>query len=170
MSKYESPDYTVVLKDDPFEVRKYIDFFMVEYDNDQDPEIARGFGSLFSYISSDNKANEKISMTVPVIEEVTQGKKKMAFVVPGKFGDQIPEPNNPNLSAKKFNEGLFCVIKYSGFSNTNKEAKMQKKLKEWIEINGYKAISNVMLAFYNAPFTPPMFRRNEVWVRVEKNE
>ncbi|MCK8060614.1 MULTISPECIES: heme-binding protein [unclassified Fusibacter] len=168
MSKYESPDYKVILNDDPFEIREYIDFFIIEYDDNNDPEIESGFGSLFSYISSDNKEKEKISMTVPVIEEISQGKKKMAFVVPSKFGDKIPEPNNANLSVRKFNKGLFGVIKYSGFSNTKKEIKMQKKLSEWIKENGYTTQSNYMLAFYNAPFTPPMLRRNEVWVRIIK--
>ena len=41
----------------------------------------------------------------------------------------------------------------------------------WLEAiikNGYKRESNYMLASYNAPFTLPMLRRNEIWVRVVK--
>ena len=115
MSKYESPDYEVLLKEDEYEIRKYVDFFIVEYENDMDPEINKGFGTLFNYISSDNKDSEKISMTTPVIQQMNKEVKKMAFVVPGKFGQQIPEPNNPNLKVKKFDQGLFGVIRYSGF-------------------------------------------------------
>lgn len=168
MSKYETPDYKVIVKDDDFEIREYMDFYIVEYDNDNDPGIQSGFGTLFNYISSDNKQNQKISMTVPVIEEMTQGKKKMAFVVPGKFGDKIPEPNNNNLTVRKFNKGIFAAICYSGFSNKSKEESMKKKLSEWLISNGYGEISNYMLAFYNAPFTLPMLRRNEILVRVNK--
>ena len=168
MSKTETPDYEVLLKEDEFEIRKYLDFFIVEYENDNDPEINKGFGSLFNYISSDNKENEKISMTSPVIQDESNGNKKMAFIVPGKFGENIPEPNNPNLKIKKFHEGLFGVIQYSGFSNESKELKMKEKLESWILEKGYTNQSNYMLAFYNAPFTPPMLRRNEIWVRISK--
>ena len=168
MSKYETLDYEVLLKEDEYEIRKYVDFFIVEYENIDDPESMSGFGSLFKDISNDNKENEKSSMTSPVITEVTEEKKKMAFVVPAKFGEHIPEPNNPNLKVKKFTEGLFGVIRYSGFSNESKELKMNKKLETWILENGYKIQSNYMLAFYNPPFVLPMFRRNEIWVRVIK--
>ncbi|NLY37432.1 MAG: heme-binding protein [Tissierellia bacterium] len=168
MSKYETPEYEVIMKDNEYEIRKYTDFFIVEYENEMDPEINKGFGSLFNYISSDNKEKEKISMTTPVIQEVTSANKKMAFVVPGKFGQQIPEPNNPNLKIKKFDEGLFAVIQYSGFSNKSKELQREKKLESWISDKGYQRKSNYMLAFYNAPFTLPMLRRNEIWVRVIK--
>ncbi|MDY0143087.1 MAG: heme-binding protein [Bacteroidales bacterium] len=168
MSKSETLDYDVLIKEDEFEIRKYLDFFIVEYENENDPDIMNGFGSLFKYISSDNKENEKISMTTPVIQEVTKEKKKMAFVVPGKFGENIPEPNNKNLKVKKFDEGLFGAIQYSGFSNKSKELKMKKKLEDWILEKGYISQSNYMLAFYNAPFVPPMLRRNEIWVRIIK--
>lgn len=168
MSKYETLDYDVLIKEDKYEIRKYVDFFIVEYENPIDPEINNGFRSLFKYISNDNKENKKISMTTPVIQEVTKENKKMAFVVPSKFEEDIPEPNSPNLNAKKFDEGLFAAIQYSGLSNESKELKMKKKLETWILEKAYQIQSNYMLAFYNAPFTLPMLRRNEIWVRIIK--
>lgn len=166
MSKYETPNFNVLTKEDNFEIREYVDFYIVEYDNENDPEINSGFGTLFKYISSDNKKNEKITMTVPVIEEVTSDKKKIAFVVPGRFGNDIPEPNDSNLKVKKFDKGLFGSIQYPGFSNESKESIMKNKLHEWLQGKGYEMQSNYMLAFYNAPFVPPMFRRNEILVRI----
>ncbi|MBN2882084.1 MAG: heme-binding protein, partial [Clostridia bacterium] len=130
--------------------------------------IEGGFGTLFNYISSNNKENQKISMTVPVIEEIVPGRKKMAFVVPSKFGDRIPEPNSSSLNIRKFDKGIFAVIRYSGFSGKSKEDNMRMQLSNWIVSKGYGEQSNYMLAFYNAPFTPPMFRRNEILVRVNK--
>ena len=169
MGRYETPDYSVLLSEDGFEIREYIEFNVVEYDNDADPNISRGFGTLFSYISDNNKQNQKISMTVPVIEEIRQDKMKMAFVVSKKLKDNIPEPNDDNLRIRKFDSGTFAVIRYSGFSNKEKESKMIKRLEEWYKGKGYASISNYMLAFFNPPFTPPMFRRNEIMVRVEKH-
>lgn len=101
MSKYETLDYEVILKEEECEIRKYMNFFIIEYENENDPEINNAFGSLFKYISDDNKENQKISMTTPVIQEVNKEKKKMAFVVPKKFKEKAPEPNNPNLKVKK---------------------------------------------------------------------
>ncbi|SEK18152.1 SOUL heme-binding protein [Carnobacterium iners] len=166
MSKYETPDYDIVMREEEFEIRKYVDFFIVEYENKNDPEIKNGFGSLFKYISNDNEDNEKISMTVPVIREETGENKKMAFVVPGKYSDKIPKPNNSYLKTKKFEEGLFGSLRYPGFSNTAKELKMKNKLDQWLLEKGYRKQSNFMVASYNAPLVPPMLRRNEILVRI----
>lgn len=166
MAGYESPDYHVALRDKPFEIRLYQEFFIVEYDNERDPYIENGFGTLFRYISNDNKEHKKIAMTIPVIEEVTDGKTKMAFVVPGMFGDRVPEPNSPNLRVQKFDAGTFAVVGYSGRSTRKKEAVLKMRLADWLVSVGYKGEGNYMLAFYNPPFVPPMFRRNEIMIRV----
>lgn len=168
MSKYERPEYEMVQSEPPFELREYKDFYIVEYDNKNDPGIENGFGTLFRYISSDNKTRAKISMTIPVIEEIVGDQMKMAFVVPKAQWDQIPEPNNQWLSVKKFDNGLFAVLRYSGFSSGSKEQQMIEKLKSWIGTKGYLEASNYMLAFYNPPLTPPMFRRNEIMVRIRQ--
>ena len=100
MGKYETPKYDILLRENEFEIREYVDFFVVEYENSKDPEIQEGFRTLFKYISNDNVDKEKISMTVPVIQQEFRENKKMAFVVPKKFGTEIPKPNNPNVEVK----------------------------------------------------------------------
>lgn len=170
MSKYETPNYEVLEKEEEFEIRKYHDFYIVEYKNSKDPTIKEGFGSLFKYISSDNREDEKIAMTVPVISQELNEQKTMAFVVPAEFGDQIPEPNNPNIHIRKFKEGVFGTIRYSGRSKESKQAEMKNKLDEWIHAKGYRAESGYMKASYDAPFVLPIMRRNEIWVRISKSE
>ncbi len=166
MSHYESPDYELIQKEDPFELRKYQSFYLVEYNNDVDPEIENGFNTLFSYISSNNNENRKISMTIPVIEDVKNDKKKMAFVIPKEFGQNIPKPNNRYLSVIEFEEGFYAVIVYSGRSNESLEQQNSKSLHQWIEKNHWAVQSNDKLAFYNAPFTPGIFRKNEIMIKV----
>ncbi|NTW70963.1 MAG: heme-binding protein [Eubacteriaceae bacterium] len=166
MARYERPKFEVILTESSFELRKYKDFYIVEYSNENDPEIENGFGTLFRYISRENKTLQKISMTVPVIEEIAGNQMKMAFVVPKMQWDHIPEPNSHLLSVKKFESGIFAVIKYSGFSNEGKEHIMIEKLSDWVVAKNYQEASNYMLAFFNPPFTPPMFRHNEIMVRV----
>ncbi len=90
MSKYERPGYEVILSDPPFEIRLYEAFRIVEYSNETDPDILNGFGTLFRYISSENQNRQKINMTVPVIEEMLEGRIKMVFVVPKEHWNDIP--------------------------------------------------------------------------------
>ncbi|WP_028829632.1 SOUL family heme-binding protein [Proteocatella sphenisci] len=168
MAKYERPEYKVILSQPPFELRQYEEFVIVEYNNEADPEIVNGFGTLFRYISSENKEKQKISMTVPVIQEIEGNQMKMAFVVPKDYWENVPKPDSKWLSVKKFESGLFAVINYNGRSNKNKEKIMKKELSQWVDSKAYKVVANYMLAFYNPPFTPPMFRQNEIMVRIEK--
>ena len=167
MGVYETPEYEVVLKEKPFEIRRYSDFLMVEYNNEDDPLSNNGFGTLFRYISDDNDAKKRIKMTIPVIEEMIDNKRKMAFVIPKKHWEHTPKPNDPNLSIKSFDSGIFAVIRYSGLSNRKKEQKYRERLVEWVDQKGYHRVSNAMLAFYNSPFALPMVRRNEIMVKVE---
>lgn len=168
MSKYETPDYDVLEKEHAFELREYGHFYIVEYDNRADPDVDRGFRTLFKYISSENTENEKISMTVPVIQEDAQDNRKMAFVVPQKYWDRVPQPKDPNLKVERFDEGLFVVVRFSGKRSRSKEKSMKKDLDQWIAKKGLLKQSAFMLASYSGPFTLPMFKRNEIWVRVEK--
>jgi hypothetical protein len=168
MSNYESPDYKVLKSDKNFELRKYDLFYMVEYDNELDPEIVQGFNTLFSYIGSDNEENKKISMTIPVIEEVSDGKMKMAFVLPKKFGCNAPLPKSEHLRIKTFTEGFYAVISYGGRSTTRLEQVNSIQLHEWVKLNHWTIVSKDMLAFYNAPFIPGIFRKNEIMVKVDK--
>ena len=168
MSKYERPEYKVILSEPPFEIRLYEAFWIVEYSNEEDPDILSGFGTLFRYISSENKNRQKISMTVPVIEEMLEGHMKMAFVVPKEHWNDIPQPESKWLSLKKIESGLYGTIRYSGRSDVSKENAMKKELEEWLLRSGYAVIDNYMLAFYNPPLTPPMLRRNEILVRIKK--
>ncbi|MGO1356544.1 MAG: SOUL family heme-binding protein [Alkalibacterium gilvum] len=166
MGKYETPDYEVIDKKDDFELRRYEDFYIVEYNNQSDPDIDQGFKTLFNYISSENKENEKMSMTVPVIQEKTETNKKMAFVVPEKYWGEVPEPNDPNLTVERFNKGIFAAVQFSGKRSDTKETSMKKELNDWIEKKGLEKKSDFMIASYSGPFTLPPFRKNEIWARV----
>ncbi|NDL67462.1 SOUL family heme-binding protein [Anaerotalea alkaliphila] len=168
MSKYETPEYQVVLQEEPFELRRYSDFLVVEYENEADPFSSNGFGTLFRYIGSDNAERQKISMTVPVLEEMSGEGKKMAFVVPKEHWEQVPRPNNPYLHIRAFDSGTFAAIRYGGLSNRSKEKEKLQLLEAWMVDKGFRQRSSAMLAFYDAPFVPPMFRRNEILVQVEE--
>lgn len=166
MGHYETPEYTVTLKDDNFELREYKDFYIVEYDNPNDPDLSYGFGTLFQYIGKTNDQNEKISMTIPVIKEITSSGMKMAFVVPQNKWHNIPKPTDKRLKITKFDKGTFASVTYSGSSTASKEKEQIQLLEAWLVRNKLTKISNFMVAIYNGPYILPMFRRNEIIVKV----
>ena len=166
MSHYETPEYEVLLKDDVYEKRLYKDFYIVEYENPNDPDVNNGFGTLFNYIGKSNDQEEKISMTIPVIKEVTSQGMKMAFVVPQSNWHNIPQPKDKRLKISKFDHGLFASVTYSGSSNPSREQVQIQNLEAWLVKNNFIRLSNYMIAIYNGPYILPMFRRNEILVRV----
>lgn len=169
MARYETPEYEVMLKEDKFELRKYKDFYIVEYENPGDPDLNYGFGTLFRYISRSNDQNEKINMTIPVIKEVTGKGLKMAFVVPQSYWNKVPIPTDERLKIAKFEEGEFATLTYSGSWSSEKEDKQIRLLEAWAREKHLTIVSNFMVAAYNGPYVPPMLRRNEVMVRVSNH-
>ena len=166
MGRYETPEYDVIEKEGNFEIRDYSDFYIVEYANAHDPNMNNGFGTLFNYISKGNKQHEKINMTVPVIMESTETGSKMAFILPKDNWQNIPEPNDDRLRVQPFQKGRFACIQYSGSWSSQKEQENTQKLREWLKSKNLTPQSTMMMAVYNGPYVPAVFRRNEILVRI----
>jgi hypothetical protein len=170
MSYHESPSYTLIMSEPPFEIRLYENFSIVEYDNDADLESDGGFRTLFSYISQENASKAKISMTVPVFERVKGQGKKMAFVVPKAYSGNVPAPLNPYLKVETIEPTQFAVIRFSGLMRRTKEQQQLTLLKDWAKRKHLNLIGEPIIAYYNAPFTPPFLRRNEVLMAISVDE
>lgn len=169
MSPYERPVHQVVLKEKPFEVRFYETFYVVTYSvEDGKKGMDEGFRTLFRYISKNNKSQEKISMTVPVLEEKKVPEMAtMSFMVPRAFGDAPPEPIDPRLKIKEMTQGYYAVITYRGRSDDKVEMAKETLLEKWIADKGYKIVGPFRVAYYAPPFLPGFLRVNEVWVEIE---
>ena len=141
-----------------------------------------GFRYLFNYISGENTTSEKINMTVPVTQSVkidmtapvTQSKKDgelvMQFYLPSKFTiNTAPKPTNPRVSLVVLEGGIYAVIKYSGRSSDKNFQKHYEKLKESLTKDNINFIEPSIKATFNGPFTLPIFRRNEVMIKINYN-
>lgn len=170
MSHYETPTYRVILKDESIELRDYQKFWIVKYTASAGRDADAAFQTLFSYIQGYNQTSEKIAMTVPVYQDIEAKVQNMSFVVPEKFIQGIPQPNHPNLHIETFEEGVYAVITFSGATKNANIEKHKKILEAWIDTKGYKTYSGVISAIYNAPFTPPFMRRNELMLHIEYTE
>jgi hypothetical protein len=164
MSRYDTPDYQVVEKDGIFEIRKY-DTFYTSSVKENDLRGYSGFGLLFSYISGDNVKNEKMAMTIPVINTFDEHL-SMEFVIPKDKMNEIPKPTNDKLAIKRYEEHFAAVIKFSGSTGEANVKNQLHKLQNWITKKNLVIVGPFQLARYNPPFSIPFLRKNEIMITI----
>lgn len=166
MGKYQEPQYESIEKDGAFELRRYTPFLSVAT---RDETLkGQGFRRLFSYISGRNKAEEKMPMTIPVLNDPSDD--TMAFVLPlhmVKKGD-APAPIEDQEFIKEYQLNVCAVVRFSGRSSEAKITMQTTMLEAWCEARGYTPTQAPLIARYNAPMTPGFLRRNEIILPVEE--
>ena len=183
----EAP-YQLVQKEEQFEIRDYAPLVVVETRVNAGYKEAGGkaFRKLFAYISGENEASEKIAMTAPVIAEANSNDSsekiamtapvlsqkegeawRYSFVLPQKYTlSSAPIPLNPDVSLAEIPQKRVATIRYSGRATEKAQSKNTEALVNWIEAQGLVSQSEPRWAGYNAPWTLPPFRRNEVLIDV----
>ena len=185
----EEPKFTLLQKEESFEVRAYAPKIIAEVvvDGDMREASSQGFRLIADFIFGNNTApsgkSEKISMTVPVSVE-PQSKKismtapvgiqqsgnrwKVYFVMPSQYSlETLPKPNNPLVNIQLVPAQKFALIRFSGLVDEAKMAIKVSELKAWVASKHLLMIGSPELARYNPPWTLPFLRRNEVMVEVE---
>jgi len=185
----EEPKFTLLQKEESFEVRAYAPKIIAEVvvDGDMREASSQGFKLIADFIFGNNTApsgkSEKISMTVPVSVE-PQSKKismtapvgiqqsgnrwKVYFVMPSQYSlETLPKPNNPLVNIQLVPAQKFALIRFSGLVDEEKMATKVSELKAWVASKYLLMIGSPELARYNPPWTLPFLRRNEVMVEVE---
>ncbi len=67
----------------------------------------RGFESLYDYISANNRSGKKIAMTVPVLQQLSEGEGRtkgwaIRFVMPKKYTKaSLPTPNSNDVTIQE---------------------------------------------------------------------
>ena len=190
INNVEEANYTVVIKDDNFELRDYDAMIIVETTIDDDFENAgnKAFGRLFAYITGDNVANSEIAMTAPVIadpagtspgtdiemtapvlQQYSKAGWRYAFVLPADLTlETAPKPLDDNVRLAEVAGKKVAVIKFSGFWSEESMQDKTSALNDWISANNLTASSEPRWAGYNPPWTIPFLRRNEVMIDVRQ--
>ena len=167
---YESAEYTVIQSDGEFEIRKYPELTVVSTSMQFERQGKDGsFMRLFRYISGDNDAKQKISMTTPVFmkAEADSTDGQMAFVLPKDVAQKIaPQPSHEAVDVAKRPAGKYAVVRFSGYMNKQSIESAEQRLREWIIKSELTVSSNVEFAGYDPPWTPSLFRRNEILIQV----
>lgn len=176
------PDYTIVISDDPFEVRDYGGLIVARTTMADGSRAA--FGRLFAYISGENSGAREIEMTAPVLNtDADEGAKiamtapvlqsgkeerEMAFILPDRFTPETaPLPSDPNVTLAAVPPRRVAVVRYSGSMDGNAPAE-EARLREWLGSRSLEPVGPAEVAGYNPPWTLPSHRRNEVLIPVAK--
>ena len=187
MSNVEKPDYKVIQSEQNIEIRQYEPMIIaeVEVDGKREDAIRDGFRLLADYIFGNNtvqqvismtapvqqKENQNIAMTAPVQQQSTGKSWRMSFVMPSKYSmDSLPVPNNNRVRLKEILTKKFVVIEFSGTNSNENVTKHENQLMNYIEENQIKIIGSPKYAFYNAPWTLPFLRRNEVMIEINQQQ
>ena len=186
MSNVEKPDYKVIQSEQNIELRQYEPMIIaeVEVDGNREDAIREGFRLLADYIFGNNTVQQVISMTAPVqqkenqkiamtapVQQQSMGKSwRMSFVMPSKYKlDSLPVPNNNRVRLKEILTKKFVVIEFSGTNSNENVTKHENQLMNYIEANQINIIGSPKYAFYNAPWTLPFLRRNEVMIEIKQH-
>jgi len=181
----EEAKYTVIMKEESFELRQYEPHIVAEttVDGDFDKAGNDGFRRLFKYISGENQkkqsiamtapvsqdaGSEKIAMTAPVSQERKGGHWRIAFVMPSEYTmDTLPQPVDPMITLRQVLARRMAAITYSGTWSKERYEEQKTLLEAFILKHKLSPLGEPVLARYNSPFTLWFLRRNEVLVPVQ---
>ena len=170
VNKTEEQNYTVIQKEQNFEIRFYpsATFATIKSDAKTYKELSGpGFRKLAGYIFGGNEDKTQISMTSPVQMDISGTVSTMSFVMPSSYNQaNLPKPNNPDVILKETQDEYVAAIQFSGFAS-DKELKLySEKRQNILKGKGIKTLGNARFLGYNPPFQL-VDRRNEIIFSIE---
>ena len=183
---YEEPRYAVVeTLAGGVEVRRYEPRLAAEVDESGMPGADRAFSTLFAYIAGANRgaetgekiamttpvevasAPEKVAMTAPVEKAPTAAGVRMRFFLPAHYTrETAPVPADPRVRVVEVPAENLAVLRFSGSAPDAEIARRRAALLDAVGRSSWRTDGEVVTLFYDAPFTLPFARRNEVAVAV----
>jgi len=182
ISNVEKPDYKIIQSEQNIEIRQYEPMIIaeVEVDGKREDAIRDGFRLIADYIFGNNTVEQNISMTAPVqqkekiamtspVQQQLAGKSwQISFVMPSEYSmESLPVPNNNRVRLKEILAKKFVVIEFSGSNSNENVIGHEIQLMKYIKANQINIIGSPKYAFYNAPLTLPLLRRNEVMIEIK---
>ncbi len=171
-AKTETQTYKVIKVDKEFEIRYYpsVTMAMITSSAKTYKELgSSGFTKLARYIFGGNRDKRQIAMTSPVHMDISDSASSMSFVMPSNFNkDNLPMPNDSNVTIKTVSEEYVAAIKFGGFASDD----IIRKFKLMLEVALKKQHINYYGTFRFLGYNPPyqLFgRRNEIIISVDWN-
>jgi len=182
----ESLNYSLIKKDDNFELRLYPAHIKAEVhftDKSYQRAIYDGFRVLAGYIFGGNMGASEISMTSPVqvtkssqiamtTPVLTEGDEdySVAFIMPSEYTmETLPKPTDPDIRIVQSEEHYMAALRFSGYFSHAKVRKAQDRLKARLEDEKLSPIGDFIAARYDPPWVPWFMARNEVLIKVNRD-
>lgn len=191
----ETVKFKVLTRKDQYEIREIEPYFVAETTMPGKSGFdfsgaSQSFNALAEYLFGKNTTKKKMEMTTPVITSKNQSdgvkmdmttpvittktgdqdKWKMSFVLPSKYGANLPLPKDSSVTIREVSRKIVAVVSFSGFVNDEEVKQRELKLREALKNDGQFKIKEgtaVEIAQYNPPFSLPFQRRNEIALEVE---
>jgi len=164
----ETPEYKVVANLGDVEIRSYPALVLASTDmgtGTYSSSSGKGFRTVAGYIFGGNDNGEKISMTSPVMVEMSDTM-RMSFIMPADYSMQsLPQPNDPEVNLESSPARILAVIRYGGFSNDQRYESHRAYLESILKENNVQYKGPFLYFGYNPPYEL-VNRRNEVAVEV----
>lgn len=110
---------------------------------------------------------EKIAMTVPVETEQRGNGVRMQFFLPARYTEgTAPRPTDSRARIARVAEETLAVLRFSGRGEQDEFVKRKLELLKGIAATRWLPRGEATAQSYDAPFTLPFLRRNEVAVAV----
>lgn len=183
MSQVEQPSYEVSRSDGAIEIRRYGPLIAAEGEvsGRRSAAIGEGFRMIAAYIFGANKPNAKIAMTAPVEQKgkqtiamtspVTQQSRDntwtVRFIMPRSWTmHTLPTPTDDRIKLVPVPAKQMLAIRFSGIANDMLIAAKTSELRKHAADHRLVVTGEPVLAFYNPPWTLPVFRRNEIMLEL----
>lgn len=192
----ETVEFKVLSRRDQYEIREVEPYFIAEttmpgkYGFDFNG-ASQSFNVLAEYLFGKNTTKDRMEMTTPVFTRKTQSdgekmemttpvitrkledeeKWQMSFVMPSKYGSNLPLPKDPSVKIKEVPKKIVAVAAFSGFVTDEEVTRRESILRDALKNNSQFQVKEdalVEVAQYNPPFSLPFTRRNEIALEVER--
>lgn len=186
MSRVEQPNYKIVQHAGPIELRDYGPMIAAEAEvtGERAAAINEGFRLIAAYIFGANKPNvtiamtapvqqqrgQKIAMTAPVTQQGGGESWTVRFIMPAEWTlETLPAPNDTRVALKTVPAKRMLAILFSGTASDSLIRSKTDELRKYAAGQKLTTLGEPVLAFYNPPWTLPIFRRNEVMLELAAN-
>lgn len=169
----ETARYQVELSDGDFEIRHYASRVQAETvvnATGWERSLEEGFRRLAHYISRGNAAQQKIAMTAPVtatVGAIDRATRTVAFKMPDRHPlETLPPPSDAQITLRRVPARRVAALSFRGRYGGDLPAQKRQELLKRVRQAGLLPIGDVTFGGYDAPWTLPLVRRNEVSVEV----
>lgn len=161
----EQQKFNLIARIEDIEIREYLSCVLADVQVQAGIEAAGniGFRPLVTYISQNS-----IAMTAPVLHEQEPGGWTVSFVMPhGMELDQLPLPQNTQVSLRQSPRHFAAAISFSGHTRMDAIKRQEARLREVLNKHGIRVIGELQVARFDPPWKPGFMRHNEVILKID---